>query len=88
MSPTGRLLWRYGPSSGSGRLDHPSLADPLADGTIILNDDLRDRVILLDPRTGRILWQYGRTGTAGRGADRLHIPDGVNLIPPGVIQGL
>jgi outer membrane protein assembly factor BamB len=88
VSPTGRLLWRYGPSSGAGRLDHPSLADPLADGTIILNDDLRDRVILLNPKTGRILWQYGSTGTPGRGADRLHIPDGVDLIPPGVIQGL
>ncbi len=88
VSSTGRLLWRYGPASGAGRLDHPSLADPLADGTIILNDDLRDRVILLNPKTGRILWQYGSTGSAGRGADRLHIPDGVNLIPPGVIQGL
>jgi hypothetical protein len=88
VSPTGRLLWRYGPASGSGRLDHPSLADPLPDGTIILNDDLRDRVILLNPKTGRILWQYGRTGIAGRGADRLHIPDGIDLIPTGVIPGL
>lgn len=88
VSPTGHLLWRYGPATGPGRLDHPSLALPLADGTIILNDDLRNRVILLNPRTGRIIWQYGRTGTPGRGPDRLHIPDGVNLIPPGVIPGL
>jgi outer membrane protein assembly factor BamB len=88
VSPTGRLLWRYGPASGAGRLDHPSLADPLADGTIILNDDLRDRVILLNPKTGRILWQYGATGIAGRGANRLHIPDGIDLIPPGVIPAL
>lgn len=88
VSPTGHLLWRYGPASGPGRLDHPSLAVPLPDGTIVLNDDFRNRVILLNPKTGRILWQYGRTGIAGRGPDRLNIPDGVNLIPPGAIQGL
>ena len=88
VSPTGHLLWRYGPTTGPGRLDHPSLAVPLADGTIVLNDDLRDRVIILNPLTGRVIWQYGRTGIAGRGTDRLFIPDGVNLIPPGVIQGL
>ena len=88
VSPTGHLLWRYGPTTGPGRLDHPSLAVPLADGSIVLNDDLRDRVIIINPLTGRVLWQYGRTGIAGRGADRLFIPDGVNLIPPGAIQGL
>ena len=88
VSPTGRVVWRYSPKTGTGRLDRPSLAVPLPDGTIILNDDFRDRVILLDPQTGRILWQYGRTGVAGRGLDRLTIPDGINLIAPGVIQGL
>jgi outer membrane protein assembly factor BamB len=88
VSPTGHVVWRYGPKSGTGRLDHPSLAVPLPDGTLVLNDDLRDRVIFLNPITGRILWQYGRTGVAGRGPNRLHIPDGVNLIPPGTIQGL
>jgi outer membrane protein assembly factor BamB len=88
VSPTGHVIWRYGPRSGPGRLDHPSLAVPLADGTIILNDDFRHRVILLDPRTGRILWQYGRTDAPGRQPGRLNIPDGINLVPPGVIQGL
>lgn len=88
VTPTGHLVWRYGPKSGVGRLDHPSLAVPLPDGTLVLNDDLRNRVIFLNPITGRILWQYGRTGVAGRGPDRLYIPDGVNLIPPGAIQGL
>jgi outer membrane protein assembly factor BamB len=88
VSPTGHLLWRYGPRTGPGRLDHPSLAVPLADGTIILNDDLRHRVILLDPRTGRILWQYGRTDAPGSSPGRLNIPDGINLVPPGAIQGL
>jgi outer membrane protein assembly factor BamB len=88
VSPTGHLVWRYGPKTGVGRLDHPSLAVPLANGTIVLNDDFRNRVIFLDPATGRILWQYGRTDIAGSGPDRLNTPDGVNLIPAGTILGL
>lgn len=28
VDPKGKLLWRYGPRSGPGRLDHPSLAVP------------------------------------------------------------
>jgi outer membrane protein assembly factor BamB len=88
VSPTGHLVWRYGPKTGVGRLDHPSLAVPLADGTIVLNDDFRNRVIFLDPATGRILWQYGRTDIAGSGPDRLNTPDGVNLIQAGTILGL
>ena len=44
VSPQGKVLWRYGPKTGDGRLDHPSLAIMLADGTIALNDDQRARV--------------------------------------------
>jgi len=40
VSPAGKLLWRYGPTSGAGRLDHPSLATPLPDGTIVINGRL------------------------------------------------
>src|SRR5438309_5367577 len=83
ISPRGRVLWRYGPSSGRGRLDHPSLAIVLADGTIALNDDFRARVIVVDPRTDRIVWQYGRTDVAGRGPGRLFVPDGIAVIPMG-----
>ena len=83
ISPHGRVLWRYGPTTGPGRLDHPSLAIMLADGTIALNDDFRQRVIVVDPRSGRILWQYGRTDLAGRAAGRLRIPDGIDTIPLG-----
>src|SRR5438132_9428636 len=32
MNRFGRILWRYGPSSGPGALDHPSLALPLPNG--------------------------------------------------------
>lgn len=83
VSPKGRVLWRYGPRSGPGRLDHPSLAVPLADGTIALNDDFRNRVIVVDPRTNRIVWQYGRTDLGGRGPGLLFLPDGIDVIPAG-----
>ena len=37
------VIWRYAPRAGRAALDHPSLAVPLADGTIALNDDDRAR---------------------------------------------
>jgi hypothetical protein len=84
VTPRGRLLWRYAPVSGRGRLDHPSLAVPLADGMILINDDFRERVVLLDPARRRIVWQYGVTDSRGRTPGRLHIPDGVDLAPVGI----
>jgi outer membrane protein assembly factor BamB len=84
VTPRGQLLWRYQPTAGPGRLDHPSLAVPLPDGMILINDDFRERVILFDPRTRRIVWQYGVTDSAGRGPRHLHIPDGVDLAPVGI----
>src|SRR5947209_1759590 len=51
----GKVLWRYGPSGGYGRLDHPSLAMALPNGDIAVNDDFRDRVIVIDPRLNRIV---------------------------------
>jgi sugar lactone lactonase YvrE len=83
LSPAGRVLWAYRPGSRLGRLDHPSLAIPLADGTIALNDDFRDRVVVLDPRSGRIVWQYGRTDVASWSPGHLFIPDGIDVIPVG-----
>jgi hypothetical protein len=87
VSPTGKLLWRYGPPTGPGRLDHSSLAVPRADGSVVLNDDFRDRVLLLDPRSGRVLWQYGVTDQPGRGLGYLFIPDGLDQLNPGVVLG-
>jgi outer membrane protein assembly factor BamB len=87
VSPTGRLLWRYRQARGRAALDHPSLAVPLPDGTIVVNDDFRARVVVIDPTTNRIVWQYGRTDQPGRSAGRLFIPDGVCVVPPGVIPG-
>ncbi len=83
ITPRGHLAWRYGPTSGPGRLNHPSLAIALPDGTIAVNDDFRARVVVIDPRTSRIVWQYGHTGVAGRRAGYLSVPDGIDLIRVG-----
>jgi hypothetical protein len=72
----GHFLWRF------GGLNHPSLALPLPNGDIFLNDDYNDRVIVVDPTTNRIVWQYGHTGVAGHAAGYLNDPDGVDLVPP------
>ena len=72
----GRLLWRL------GGFNQPSLALPLPNGDILLNDDFNHRVCVVDPATDRIVWQYGHTGTSGRGPGYLDDPDGVDLVPP------
>jgi hypothetical protein len=72
----GRLLWRF------GGLNHPSLALPLPNGDILVNDDYNDRVIVIDPTVNRIVWQYGHTGVASTAPGYLNDPDGVDLTPP------
>ena len=76
FTATGRLLWRF------GGLNHPSLALPLPNGDILVNDDYNDRVIVIDPVTNRIVWQYGHTGHPGTAPGFLNDPDGVDLTPP------
>ena len=83
MDRTGKVLWRYGPTSGNGELDHPSLAMGLPNGDIAVNDDFRDRVVVIDPRQNRIVWQYGHTDVGGTRPGYLHIPDGMDFIPAG-----
>jgi len=77
----GDVIWRYAPI-GSTELNHPSLALPLPNGDIILNDDYNDRVVVIDPHTNRVVWQYGVTGEAGATAGLLDTPDGLDLAPP------
>jgi hypothetical protein len=84
ISRHGRVLWRYGPAQGAGRLDHPSLAMALPNGDIAVNDDYRERVVVINPRRHRIVWQYGRTDQAGSGTGLLHTPDGMDFVPAGV----
>jgi DNA-binding beta-propeller fold protein YncE len=76
FNSAGRLLWRF------GGLNHPSLALPLPNGDILVNDDYNDRVIVIDPLTNRIVWQYGHTGVASTAPGYLNDPDGVDLAPP------
>ncbi len=83
LSRHGKVLWRYGPTFGRGRLDHPSLAMALPNGDIAVNDDYRDRVVIIDPRTKTIVWQYGHTDKAGAAPDYLNTPDGMDFIPAG-----
>ena len=76
FSAQGRLLWRLGGFS------KPSLALPLPNGDVLLNDDFNHRVVVVDPRTNRVVWQYGHTGVAGQAPGYLNDPDGVDLVPP------
>jgi hypothetical protein len=78
---SGKVLWRYGPRYGHGRLDHPSLAMALPNGDIAVNDDYRDRVLVIDPRTNEIVWQYGHTDKPGTAPGYLSIPDGMDFVP-------
>ncbi|MBS1881637.1 MAG: hypothetical protein JSS97_01620 [Actinobacteria bacterium] len=78
----GKILWSYHPASGNGMLNHPSLAERLPNGLIAANDDYRQRVVIIDPKTKKIVWQYGVTGKPGTGPDHLHIPDGFDLLAP------
>jgi hypothetical protein len=85
VAPSGKLLWRYSPPGGSGRLNHPSLAMPMPNGLVAVNDDFRNRVIFIDPIAGRVVWQYGVTDRPGRGAGSLNLPDGIDPIPPALL---
>ncbi len=78
----GRILWSYHPGSGKGMLDHPSLAERFPNGLIAVNDDYRDRLVLIDPKSKRIVWQYGHIDHPGRGPDHLKTPDGFDLLGP------
>lgn len=78
----GHVYWRYQPLPGDPQLNHPSLAEPLPNGDILLNDDDNNRVIVIDPHTNKIVWQYGHTGQAGSAPGYLDDPDGVDLAPP------
>lgn len=84
----GRVLWRYAPRSGAGRLDHPSLAIDLSNGLVAVNDDFRHRVLVIDPHTNKIVWQYGHTDHHSRANGYLFTPDGIDQIPPAVAAGL
>ncbi len=50
----------------------------------MVNDDYRDRMVVIDPTTNSIVWQYGITDVPGTAAGLLSIPDGFdNLLANG-----
>jgi outer membrane protein assembly factor BamB len=79
----GQITWRYDVGSGPGELNHPSLAERLPSGVIMLNDDYNDRVVAIDPATDALVWQYGVTGVPGTVPGLLNTPDGFDLLLPG-----
>ena len=79
----GRILWRYGPTSGWGALNQPSLAIMLPNGDIAVNDDFNDRVVIIDPKKNRIVWSYGHLLQPGTQRGYLHTPDGMDYVPLG-----
>lgn len=81
VSPAGKVLWSYGPKTGDGRLDKPSLAIELPNGDIAVNDDDNHRVVIIDPRTNAIVWQFGVTGVPGKDDTHLNTPDGMDFVP-------
>jgi hypothetical protein len=81
ITPSGRIVWTYGPPSGPGALDRPSLAVRWPNGMIAITDDWHHRIVVVDPRTKRIVWQYGHDGIASSAAGYLSKPDGLDLLP-------
>lgn len=79
---TGKVLWSYRPT-GAGRLDHPSIALPLAANRIAICDDWGDQILVVDPTTDRVVWSY-----QGVGALQLSTPDGLDYLPPAAVSAL
>ena len=83
LTPSGKVVWTYGPTSGPGSLDRPSLAVRWPNGMIAATDDWHHRIVVIDPHTKRIVWQYGHFGVASSALGYLSKPDGLDLLPAG-----
>jgi outer membrane protein assembly factor BamB len=76
----GKVSWEYRAKTGAAMLKNPSLARELPDtGDVIVADDLRERVIVIDRATKEFIWQYGVTDKKGHGPGYLSYPDGFDL---------
>ena len=81
---SGSTPWVYDVLAGDAMLKKPSLAERLPSGMIMVNDDYRNRVVVIDPATDSIVWQYGITDQSGTTPGMLSIPDGFdNLLANG-----
>jgi hypothetical protein len=87
LSPSGAIEWTYGPASGPGALDRPSLAVRWPNGMIAVTDDWHHRIVVIDPKTKRIVWQYGHYGIAASAPGYLSKPDGLDLLPAVAPEG-
>ena len=76
---SGKATWEYSVKSGEKMLDHPSLALELPTGDVVVNDDRRHRVLVIDRRTKDITWQYGVTDQPGHAPGYLFEPDGMDI---------
>jgi hypothetical protein len=81
ISRSGAIRWTYGPASGPGSLDRPSLAVRWPNGMIAVTDDWHHRIVVIDPKTKRIVWQSGHLGIASSAHGYLSKPDGLDLLP-------
>jgi hypothetical protein len=80
----GTTPWVYDVTGGDAMLKKPSLAERLPNGLIMVNDDYRNRVVVIDPAIDSIVWQYGITDQSGTVPGMLSIPDGFdNLLADG-----
>lgn len=79
---SGKILWSYGPTSGPGKLNQPSLVEQLPSGVLMANDDYNDRIVAVDPATKAVVWQYGHTGVKGTAPGYLNTPDGFDILGP------
>jgi hypothetical protein len=76
----GDIKWSYDATIGDAKLKKPSLAERLPNGLLMVNDDYRDRVVVIDPTINSIVWQYGVTDTPGTSPGLISIPDGFDLL--------
>jgi outer membrane protein assembly factor BamB len=76
---TGKVVWEYRVKDGEKALNHPSLAEELPNGNILLNDDHRERVLVIDRQSKEIIWQYGTTDTRGHAPGLLWYPDSQDI---------
>ncbi len=84
ITPQGRIVWTYGPATGPGALDRPSLAVRWPNGMIAITDDWHHRIVVVDPRTKRIVWEYGHYDVASAAPGYLSKPDGLDLLPAAI----
>lgn len=87
FGPAGHVRWNFTPT-GANQLNHPSSAQLLSNGDVLICDDHNDRMIVVQPTgptSGKIVWQYGQTGIAGTAPGQLADASGVIPVTPALM---